>query len=451
MGIRDAPPPLDDDEDAPGAPSLTAANQSGVVLSDAAATLWACSSRTATSSRARERWRSPPPASWRACPCPWSGSPSCSPVSEIYGSYGLAGQITAVYVITHSICSPLIARLVDRHGQARVMRPAITVATVGILGFVVAILVEAHPSWLFVVAVVTGGSIGSIGALVRARWTHVLPDPRAVHTAYSLESALDELVFVVGPVVATVMATNVAPTAGLWLPAAALLVGGHLLFAQHATEPVVAERAPGQRLPNVLRYRGMVVLSVVFAGIGSIFGATDVATVAFAEEQGAKSSAGVVLAVFALGSMLSGLAYGVRHWLSPLPRRFAIGVVALGVGVSLFFLVTSLPMLAAVMFVTGFSIAPTIINGNGMVQELVPHSQLTEGLTWVGTALGVGVSVGASVGGSAIDAIGSRGGFLTVIGSAGLAVVATFAAMPTLRVETRVDAQLDTLVPASLT
>jgi MFS family permease len=358
-------------------------------------------------------------------------------VSDIYGSYGLAGQITAVYVITHAICAPQLARLVDRYGQARVMRPAIGVATAGMAGMLVALLVVAHPAWLFAAGVVTGASIGSVGALVRARWTHLLRDPRAIHTAYSLESAVDELVFIVGPIVATVLATNLTPTAGLWLPTVAALGGGLLLFAQHGTEPPVVQRDPGAPRQHLLRSAGMVVLTVVFVGMGAIFGATDVATVAFAEEQGAKSQAGTVLAVFALGSMLSGLLYGARHWLSPLWRRFAIGVVGLAVGVSLFFLVTSLPMLAAVMFVTGFSIAPTLVNGNGLVQELVRSDQLTEGLTWVGTALGVGVSVGASIAGSAIDRVGAHGGFLVVIGSAGLAVVATLVALPTLRRDAR--------------
>lgn len=323
-------------------------------------------------------------------------------VPEVYGSYGLAGQITAVYVIVHSIAAPLLAHLVDRHGQARVMMPALRVAGLGIIGIVVAIATAAHPAWVFAGAVVAGASIGSVGALVRARWSYVLRDPAEIHTAYSLESALDELVFVVGPVVATVLATSVAPTAGLWLPAAAVLVGGWLLLSQKATEPPIVRREPGTQGGSILRSGGMVVLTLVFAAVGSIFGATDVATVAFAEEQGSKGAAGAVLAVFALGSMLSGLGYGLRHWRSALWKRFAIGVVALAAGVSLFFVVSSLPMLAAVMFVTGFTIAPTIVNGNGLVTSLVRKDQLTTGLAWVGTALGVGVSIGSAAAGQVI-------------------------------------------------
>ena len=354
-------------------------------------------------------------------------------VPEVYGSYGLAGQITAVYVVVHAISAPLLAHLVDRYGQARVMNPALRVAGLGIFGVIAAIGLEAHPGWIFASAVVAGASIGSVGALVRARWTYVLRDPAAVHTAYSLESALDELVFIVGPVVATVLSTSVAPTAGLWLPAVAVLVGGWLLLSQRATEPPVVTRAPDAPTGSLLRSGGMIVLTLVFAAVGSIFGATDVATVAFAQEQGAKSTAGLVLAVFACGSMLSGLGYGLRHWTSPLWRRFVIGVLALAAGVSLFFVVTSLPMLAAVMFVTGFTIAPTIVNGNGLVTSFVRRDQLTTGLAWIGTALGVGVSIGSAAAGAAIDSRGSHGGFLVVAASAGFAVLATLVAVPTLR------------------
>lgn len=354
-------------------------------------------------------------------------------VPEVYGTYTLAGQITAVYVIVHAIAAPLLAHLVDRYGQARVMDPALQVAGVGIIGTTAAIALAAPPAWVFAGAVVAGASIGSVGALVRARWTYVLREPGPIHTAYSLESALDEFVFIVGPVVATVLSTSVSPTAGLWLPAAAVLIGGRLLLSQRATEPPVIRRVPGAAGGSMLHSGGMIVLTLVFAAVGAIFGATDVATVRFAEEQGNKAAAGAVLAVFACGSMLSGLGYGLRHWTSALWRRFAIGVLALAAGVSLFFVVTSLPMLAAVMFVTGFTIAPTIVNGNGLVTSFVRPDQLTTGLAWVGTALGVGVAIGAAAAGAAVDGAGAHGGFLVVAGAAAFAVLSTLVALPTLR------------------
>jgi MFS family permease len=355
-------------------------------------------------------------------------------VSTLYGSYGLAGRVSAVYVVAQAICSPQLARLVDRHGQGRIMRPAVAIAAVGLVGLVAAATLEAHEVWLYASAVVTGAGIGSFGSLVRARWARVLgADPHRMHTAYSLESALDELVFIVGPVLATVLATSVAPTAGLVVPLVAMLVGGYWFLSLRRTEPPPAPVGSPRPKGSVLRKPGMVVLAIVFVAMGSIFGATDVATVAFAEESGRKGAAGIILAIFALGSLISGLLYGTRTWKRPLYLRFATGMVALAVGVCFFFLVQSLVALAAVMFVAGFAIAPTLINGNGLVQELVPRERLTEGLTWVGTSLGVGVSVGSSVAGAQIDINGSHAGFLVVVISAGAAVLATLVALRTLR------------------
>jgi MFS family permease len=356
-------------------------------------------------------------------------------VSAEYGSYGLAGRVSAVYVIAQAVCSPQLSRLVDRHGQARIMRPAVAVSAAGLVGLVAASLTGAPEVVLYVTAAVTGAAIGSFGSLVRARWSYVLGDTRQMHTAYALESALDELVFVVGPVAATLLATGVAPSAGLVIPLVAMIVGGYWFCALKATEPPVASKDQPRPRGSVLRTPAMFVLVLVFVAMGSIFGANDVATVAFADEAGHKNMAGPVLAVFAAGSLVSGLLYGTRHWKRPLHQRFANGMIALAIGVSLFFFVDSLWALAAVMFVTGFAIAPTIINGNALVQQLVPAERLTEGLTWVGTALGVGVSVGSSVAGVRIDAAGSHAGFLVVVVSAAVAVIAVLLSYRTLRGE----------------
>jgi MFS family permease len=351
-----------------------------------------------------------------------------------YDSYALAGRVSAAYVLTQALCSPRLARLVDRHGQARVMRPAIAVTTLGLAGLGVAASMELPVGWLYAAAIVTGASMGSFGALVRARWSHILVAPRELHTAYSLESALDEVVFVVGPVLTTTLAAGVSPVAALIVAVAGMIVGGYWFLSLRDTQPAaVARPADAPRTRSVMRSGGMIVLAFVFAAMGAIFGASDVSTVAFAGEHGHAELAGVVLAVFALGSMIAGLLYGARHWVTPLWRRFALGTVALALGASLFVLVSSMTVLAAVMFVAGFAIAPTIINGNSLVRHFVPQERLTEGLALVGTMLGVGVSFGASVAGLAIDAHGSRGGYLVVVAAALAVVGATVAALRTLR------------------
>ena len=357
-------------------------------------------------------------------------------IQQTTGSYGLAGRVSAAYIVAQAICSPQIAKLVDRKGQARVMRPMFVVTSLSLLGLILSTALGAPEAFLYLFAVLTGASVGSVGSMVRARWSNLLADPRKLHSAYSFESAVDELCFVVGPMLATILATSVAPTAGLIVPLVAVVVGGFWFLSLRETEPPVSIPVAGVKNRSVLLNGGMLAVIAVFIGMGAVFGATDVATIAFAKEAGHEAMAGVILGVFAAGSLISGLLYGAKHWLSPLWKRFAVGMLALAVGVTLFFFVTSLPILAAVMFVAGFAISPTLINGNNLVQLLVPPSQLTEGLTWVGTALGVGVSVGTSVAGARIDEAGSHAGFTVVVVAAGIAVLVMLASLTTLRSRT---------------
>lgn len=354
--------------------------------------------------------------------------------ARLYDSYGLAGQVSGVYIVAQAVAAPQIAKLIDRHGQARVMRPAIAISMTALVALALVANAVAPVIWLMVLAAVVGLTMGSIGSLVRTRWNAVVQGPRELHTAYALESVFDEVVFVVGPVLATVLATSVHPTAGLAVAVVAAVVGGYVFLAQRATEPLPSgPSAPGTRRTSLLRTRSMLVLVVVFVCIGAIFGATDVSTVAFAQEAGQKGMSGVILACFAAGSLVGGLLYGARHWTSPLWTRFAVGSIVLAVGVSLFFFTKTLPVLAAVMVVVGMAIAPTLVTGNALVQNTVPPARLTEGLTWVGTALGVGVAAGSAIAGPLIDAHGSHAGFLVSTGAGAFAVVVSLLALAGLR------------------
>ncbi|MDD9207107.1 MFS transporter [Georgenia sp. 10Sc9-8] len=346
-------------------------------------------------------------------------------VAGLYGSYGTAGRVSAAFVLALAVCAPQLARLVDRHGQARVMRPALAVALSSMLGLVLVARAEG-PEWaLYPFAVLGGATLGSMGSLVRSRWARAVRTPAELHTAFSLESSLDELGFVLGPVLATFLATSVTPSAGVLVALVLLAVGGYWFLGQRATEPVPSSvprvSAPGTAL---LRSPAVLVLLVIFLCCGTLFGASDVATVAFAAEQGAPGLAGPLLGIFATGSFVAGLLYGSRQWETPLPRRLVIGIALLAAVVSLVLVADSLLALAAVLLVAGIGIAPTIINGTALLQQIVRPEQLTEGLSWMSTAVNLGVAVGSSVAGPLIDARGAVGGFAVVV-AAGWAALAT--------------------------
>ena len=379
-------------------------------------------------------------------------------VEGLYGSYTAAGLVSAANFVALAVGAPGLARCVDRYGQSRVMLPALVVSAASLAGLVAAATVHAHLGVLAVLAALAGGLAGSMGSLVRARWTALISRPEDVHAAFSLEAALDEVAFILGPVLATALCTTpVLPVTSGWLVCLAMqTVGGLWFLAQRATEPAPHPRRPRRAAKAaardaaavsamdpgagtttgyrpVLRYGAVVATIVVFLLSGAMFGANDVAAVAFATEAGHKSASGLVLAVWGVGSFAAALVYGSRTWGWPLWKQLMAGLVALAVGTSTFSLAPSLVVLSVLALMTGLAIAPTLTSGNNIVQVTVAPSQLTEGLAWVSTALNVGVSVGSLLAGQATDAGGSRAGYLTVAGFAWAAVAAGILGLPALR------------------
>ena len=347
-------------------------------------------------------------------------------VESTTGSYATAGAVAGVFGLTSAVASPLVSRAVDRFGQARVMLPAIALHVGGLILLLLCAQFDA-PRWtVFAAAVIAGASIGSIGSLVRARWSFALAgherESTLLHTAYSLESVIDEVVFVSGPLLVTFLATRLAPAYGIITAALAVGIGGTLLMLQRSTEPPPSglQHGPGA---GVLRAPGMVVLCLAMVCVGVIFGSMEVLAVAFADERHHLDRAGWVLAGFALGSLLAGLAYGSIQWQWPAGRRFRLGVVLLASGVVPLLFVQNLPQMAGVVFIAGFAISPMLISGNALVQELVDPTRLTEGLTWTVSGIGVGVSAGAAISGAAVDAAGAQRAFAVPVSAGVLAAV----------------------------
>jgi MFS family permease len=343
-------------------------------------------------------------------------------VSQVTGRYGLAGSLTAVLALSSALCGPQMSRLVDRYGQRRVLRP-VTVVTVTSVAALVLCVRAGAPDWAYFACVLGAGFTPSLGAMVRARWSAIhRGSPELLHTAYSLESVIDEIVFILGPILSIGLCTVWFAEAGPLLAAVFLVVGVLLLTAQRATEPVPdphGHLASG----SALRAPGMPVLTAVFVGTGAMFGAIDVITVAFADEHGHKALASLVLATYALGSCLAGLVFGLLRPRGTVAGRFRWGIALMAVSMIPPLLVGNLVFLALALFFSGLTIAPTMVTAMGLVEQLVPRSRLTEGITWTSTGLAVGVAAGAALAGRVIDAHGASAAFAVPASAAAVAVV----------------------------
>ncbi|GGW69302.1 MFS transporter [Streptomyces lucensis JCM 4490] len=352
-------------------------------------------------------------------------------VSQLTGRYGLAGALSATIALSAAVAGPQISRLVDRHGQSRVLRPATLVALAAAAGLLLAVHLGG-PDWVLVACAAGIGTVPSLGAMIRARWAALYRGTPKLHTAYSFESVVDEVCFIFGPIVSIGLSTAWFPEAGPLLAACFLAVGVFWLTAQRATEP---EPHPRERHGggSALRSPGLQVLVATFTATGTIFGAVDVVTVAFADERGHKGAASVVLALYAAGSCVAGAVFGLLRFAGAPERRWLLGVAAMGVSMIPLLLVGNLPLLAVALFVSGLSIAPTMITTMSLIEEHVPRAKLTEGMTWVSTGLAVGVALGSSAAGWVIDAAGARAGYGVPVVSGAVAVVVGFLGYRRLR------------------
>ena len=335
-----------------------------------------------------------------------------------YGSYALAGAVSAVNIIATACCAPALARLVDRRGQLRVMGRSWAVSSSAMAALLACAVLRA-PEWLlFVSAAVAGATWGAPGALVRSRWAAVLDRADQLTTAYAYESAMDELVYILGPVLSTVLGTLVHPGAGVLLSVVFLAVGGALFLSGRDSEPEPTGGGEHGGHGSVIRMPAVAVMALTYIGMGTMLGANDVAVVAFAAERGAPAMSGVLLAVSSTASLLAGLVYGARSWRWPTWRLYKVCVVAIALGATAYLAASGLWTMALVMSVTGMAYAPTMTNVNMIVQKTVPPHRLTEGLTWMSTSLNMGASLGSALAGPAVDAGGSYGGYLVTVGSA---------------------------------
>ncbi len=343
-------------------------------------------------------------------------------VSATTGKYAIAGAVAATGSLCYAFVAPRVGRLMDRFGQGRVLRPLTAAFAVSALAFV-ACAELGTPLWtLFVTAAMFMSTQPSLGSVVRSRWSALLGDSPLLHTAFSLESVADELIFVTGPALVTILATQLRPAAGIAVAAVLAVTGTLLLAVQRGTEPPAAPRQ--HRDGRALTTAGVPVLMAVFIGLGAMFGTMDVSTVAFASEHHAKALAGLILGTYALGSATGGLWYGARRWRGPMHRRFLITLAGMVLGVAPLWALPSVPVLFGVIFFSGLAIAPTLIGGFSLIERKVPRSLLTEGMTLLSTAIGIGLAIGPPVAGQLIDAHGARWGYLFALACGVAAVTA---------------------------
>lgn len=388
-------------------------------------------------------------------------------LNHLYNNWTIAGAMSASYVLAQAAVTPVYAKLFDRFGQRKVGVIALSAQVVAMISFAFAALFRVPLALLFVLAIVMGVTQFAFGALVRTRWAYSLraeSDDSLLNVAYALESGIDEIVFILGPILAAWLATSVHPVSQLFVPVLASGLGGAWFFSLRNTQPAVLKvvevptAAAGdvdvliasqkeneileaetesqkkdfarsfidkfslkqlhnhhakKRGKNVLLYRGIIPLVLMFVVFNMSFSAFDVSVTAAMKAQGLEHFIGMQLALFACGSLVGAIIFGSHKFRGSNWSHLIVFLTLLTVGYVLMNLNLDRLMLMSVFEVlSGLCVSPIFATGNLIVKATVPEESLTEGLSWLPTASAVGCSLGSMAAGAAIDAWSAHAGMM---------------------------------------
>jgi MFS family permease len=337
-------------------------------------------------------------------------------------SYGEAGLVAAAFSIAFAIGAPYGGRQVDRRGARLVLRRRMVLFPA--LFGLVAVLgeIEAPIAAIAIASAAAGLTMAPVSSVLRSIWPTVAGADGA-KTAYALDAALQEVIFIGGPLLVAILAAidPVAAVAG----AAVLAALGTYAFSRL---PPVRDAGPAEQRHSArlgaLSSVGVRTLALLSLWLGLGFGSAEIAVPAFAEAEGNRALAGVALAGFSAGSLVGGLLAGLRPS-SDERRRIILGTFMLTGLLALPLAAGSIGSLALLLFVAGLPIAPVVAAIYGQIGRVAAAGSVAEAFSWFGTSVSIGVAGGSVAGGWLIDSHGWRAAFLLGIACLGIGVLLT--------------------------
>lgn len=366
-----------------------------------------------------------------------------------------SGIVASVISLSIFLLSPRVSKLVDEHGQSKVLPKAAIVVLAG-LALMLGNVAMDGPEWLFFPAALLMGCIPNAQALVRARWTYLIRtgkiegDVPSIRTVFSFEGILDDVGFMLSPPFAIAMASAITPIAGLLIGGIVFAIGVTMMCLARSSEPEVGwvategsdeEDAPQARTKSIIRTSGVVrILFVLMFLTGAFYGTFDTAGVAFAEELGNPNIAGAALMISAVLSAVMGFVFGMVRLTLPLYKQLVITAATIGIAYGTQILIHTEMAFYVVSAVAALTYAPFLIVSNSAVERAVPGKRLTEAITWVNSGMTCGVALGPSLAGFVIDLTSATVGF-DVGGAVALLIpLITFASFRIIKRNVRDDA-----------
>ena len=354
-------------------------------------------------------------------------------IQQVRGNYSVAGVVTAAFALATAVSAPFWGRAMDRAGQPKVLVGTGVASSAALAALALAAVGGAGNLALILLAALTGLLFPPISPAMRAAWRVIFPDAQRRNLGYALDASAVELIFVCGPLLLSLLAAFLPPEAPLLVTAVLMAVGSVAYSSTTAARSwrsadlVVLDEgasrgAVGRNTASTaLTAPGLAVLLVVALCMAVGFGQMDTAFVATAEAVlGSADKLGFLFAAIAGGSTIGGLLYGSRSWAGDEFKRtalmlalFALTLVPLPI--LMLTGTTSLWVILPLMFLTGLTIAPTLIMFQNGIDALAPPHRITEAQAFLHAAMTSGSALGTAVAGVVIDHLGPGGGLLGAI------------------------------------
>jgi MFS family permease len=338
-------------------------------------------------------------------------------VAEATGSYARAGGVTAAYVVGTGIVTPVLGRLADRTGRRPVLLLTAAVNAAGLISL--AFIPVSHIVVVLVVAAVAGASLPPVVPAVRSLWAGLVPT-ELQSGLYAMDATMQEATFMAGPTLVALLSSLSGPPAAL-VACGVIGLAGTAAVSMHpamvASTPSAAGAEPRRRSSKLRLGRfqpagipglgSLVVIVLVFLAAILV---VEVTVVAFAGHAGAKNQSGILLAVWATGSMAGGFLFGARaagrgaRVLAPVLVGSALGFLALVAA-------PGVAVLYGLLFLAGMSIAPSFSCIYGLVGGVSPADGSVEAFSWIASGIQMGAAGGAALGGLLVDDVGTHWSF----------------------------------------